>query len=391
MRPQTPIYFVRDPIYFVRAKDIRMRLSGYCLCLAAALAPGLAWAGTFKTLYAFGGANDGVGPMAPLTAGNGALYGTTFRGGPNGAGTVFTLNLQTGVESVLTSMVSLTATPVLLVKKTLYGTTTAGDNGQGTIFDTTLKNGATNTLYGFPRGRDQAYPSGLVKIGGSLYGVTYNGGNFDGGSVFAYDLKTTVLTTLYSFTGGADGAHPVQVVAEKGLLYGVASKGGESGEGAIFKIALPSGAETVLHSFSGTTDGSGPNGIGFDKGLIYGAASFGGANNDGTLFSLDPSTEKLTVLYTLVGGADGCLPVGPPAIIKHRLYSVAASCGSDANQGALFDVDMPTGVEKTLHVFSNGNDGVSPLGALLLSGGVLYGTASYGGVNNAGTIFEYVP
>ena len=369
-----------------------MRVGRYGCVLAVLLAPAAAQAGTFKTLYAFGGANDGVGPMAALIAGNGALYGTTFRGGPDGSGTVFSLDLQTDAESVLTSsMISLPATPVLLAHDVLYGTTTAGDNGQGTIYAFDLKTTATTTLYAFPRGRDQAYPSGVIKIGGSLYGATNNGGDYDDGSIFAFDLKSGVLTTLYSFTGGADGAHPLQVVNDKGVLYGVASRGGASGLGAIFKLDIGSGAETVLYSFAGAADGSQPNGIAFDHGVIYGAASFGGADNDGTLFSLDPSTNKLTVLYTLAGGSAGCVPIGPPAIVKHHLYSVASSCGSNANQGTLFDVDVLSGKEKTLHVFANGPDGVSPLGALLLSGGVLYGTASYGGANNSGTIFEYVP
>ena len=132
-------------------------------------------------------------------------------GGPDGSGTVFSLDLQTDAESVLTSsMISLPATPVLLAHDVLYGTTTAGDNGQGTIYAFDLKTTATTTLYAFPRGRDQAYPSGVIKIGGSLYGATNNGGDYDDGSIFAFDLKSGVLTTLYSFTGGADGAHPLQ-------------------------------------------------------------------------------------------------------------------------------------------------------------------------------------
>ena len=141
-----------------------MRVGRYGCVLAVLLAPAAAQAGNFKTLYAFGGANDGVGPMAALIAGNGALYGTTFRGGPDGSGTVFSLDLQTDAESVLTSrMISLPATPVLLAHDVLYGTTTAGDNGQGTIYAFDLKTDchdnalrvSTRPRPGLPERRDQ--------------------------------------------------------------------------------------------------------------------------------------------------------------------------------------------------------------------------------------------
>ncbi len=53
--------------------------------------------GTFRTLHAFTGGNEGCVPIAPLIGdGHGALYGTTYRGGgsancSNGCGTVFRL------------------------------------------------------------------------------------------------------------------------------------------------------------------------------------------------------------------------------------------------------------------------------------------------------------
>ena len=41
-----------------------------------------------------------------------------------------------------------------------------------------------------------------------------------------------------------------------------------------------------------------------------------------------------------------------------------------------------------LHTFTNGFDGTGPKGALVLSGGTLYGTASSGGGGTAGTVFQ---
>jgi uncharacterized repeat protein (TIGR03803 family) len=50
-------------------------------------------AGEENTIYRFVGGSDGLGPSAGLASMNGVLYGTTFKGGANNAGTVFSLSL----------------------------------------------------------------------------------------------------------------------------------------------------------------------------------------------------------------------------------------------------------------------------------------------------------
>ena len=361
--------------------------------IAATLAmPMIAQAGTFKTIYTFAGGNDAAAPEAALIANDGILYSTSSRGGPSDAGTVYSYNLATGTETVLTtSMLSLPYTAVLRVGPRLYGTSSVADNGAGNIFSYNLKTGVTKDLYAFPPGRNLANPGGLLKLGANLYGTAHSGGSSENGSIFSYNPKTAIQTTLYNFSGGADGKNPIQLLPIHGVLYGTTSGGGTNGQGSIFKFDTGSNTLTTLYSFSGAIDGSRPSGINYEHGLIYGTANFGGANSDGTVFTMDPATNKVSVLYTFVGGANGCVPFGKPAIYKGHLYSVAGSCGSGANQGTLFDIKISTGALTTLHVFANGPDGVSPGAGLLLNNGVLYGTASYGGQNNAGTIFTYTP
>jgi len=63
--------------------------------------------GAYNTLYAFKGGDDGFYPDQPLVALKGNIYGTTKYGGSNhchqkqGCGTIFKLNLATGLETVL--------------------------------------------------------------------------------------------------------------------------------------------------------------------------------------------------------------------------------------------------------------------------------------------------
>jgi uncharacterized repeat protein (TIGR03803 family) len=103
-------------------------------------------AGELATVYAFsnlddGGLNvDGIGPSGTLVEGNdGALYGTTAYGGPNGAGTVFRITTS-GSMNILYAFGTL---------KTVHGTPL---DGNGLKFLTKAKDGSfygTSTLGGF--------------------------------------------------------------------------------------------------------------------------------------------------------------------------------------------------------------------------------------------------
>jgi uncharacterized repeat protein (TIGR03803 family) len=374
-----------------------MSLDKFASALAAvalaAAAPVMAHAGTFTTLYSFAGGNtDGSSPQDTLTYKNGKLYGTTERGGPNDAGTVFAFDLKSGTNTVITTaMGSLPFTPVTFDVEKIYGTTSAANNGDGNIYSINLANGMVQNLVAFPQGQSQALPSGLTRLGATLYGTTSNGGSFNMGAIFSYSPHAKTAASLYSFGGGSDGNQPDGLLDHKGMLYGVTLRGGANGDGTLFMFNPATNTKTILHSFAGAADGNYPNGFAFSQNMIYGTALFGGANNQGTLFKIDPATGAATLLYSFIGGATGCVPFGKPAIYEGHIYGATSSCGDTANQGTLFDYGIASGKLKILHVFSNGPDGVSPLGSLTLNNGVIYGTTAFGGANNGGTIFEYAP
>ncbi len=261
--------------------------------------------GTEKVLHSFGNSPDGNFPVAGLIDVNGTLYGTTQFGGGDknkcgvgvGCGTVFSIT-PSGTEKVLHSFSggsdgAVSAASLIEVKGKLYGTTESGGTyGYGTVFRITLS-GREKVLYSFgPSGSDGAFPeAGLIDLGGTLYGTTYNGGTHGDGTVFSVTLSGTEKV-LHSFGGyfyGRDGALPTASLTKvKGTLYGTTVSGGANSAnegGTVFSVTT-TGVEKVLHSFR-NGDGSGPYASLINvNGTLYGTTQTGGTYGDGAVFAL---------------------------------------------------------------------------------------------------------
>jgi uncharacterized repeat protein (TIGR03803 family) len=173
--------------------------------------------GTETVLHSFGdGTKDGRTPYAELIrdqAGN--LYGTTYEGGgigcTDGCGTVFKIN-KAGKETVLHRFAGGTADGCFpyggLIRDSaanLYGTAqSCGASNFGTVFKLN-KTGKETIVHSFAGGTtDGEYPTYttlLMDAGGTLYGVTQQGGTTGGGIVYKLTQKGKE-TVLYSFLGG---------------------------------------------------------------------------------------------------------------------------------------------------------------------------------------------
>ncbi len=334
-----------------------------CALLVLCVITAIAAPAQFKTLHSFDG-TDGSTPYGALVQGiDGNLYGTTEAGGANGAGTVF--------------------------KMTTGGTVTA--------------------IYNFcslASCKDGANPNaGLVQdTDGNFYGTTFGDDNPTcGGSGCGTVFKITsggTLTTLHSFcalSSCLDGGNPTAALVQgtDGNLYGTTSAFGKDLEGTVFKITT-SGKFTTLHTFSGT-DGNSPYGglIQSIDGNFYGTTGYGGGDGNGTVFKITP-TGKLTTLHSFKG-ADGANPyaglVQLPYPSGPTLYGTTYAGGANG-YGTIFEI-TPTGTLTTDYSFCSQpscTDGANPSAGLVEATNLtLYGTTSYGGASNYGTVFGMDP
>ncbi len=205
--------------------------------------------GEFQTLHSFGATSLGY-PNGPLVQGSdGFLYGTTFYGGTNGAGTIYKISISGNFKAIATF---------------------------GGIFG--------------------ANPFGpLIEGGdGNFYGLASRGGTNAGGVLFKVSPSGT-QTILHNFTGGTDGSNPVGglVQATDGNLYGTNDLGGAFGWGILFCYspgAVPTGQTRfhVLHDFNPAT-GASPQVtlLQHTNGKLYGDTAVGGSADRGAFYSLD--------------------------------------------------------------------------------------------------------
>jgi uncharacterized repeat protein (TIGR03803 family) len=365
---------------------------------------------------------DGAYPLGALIVGrDGAFYGTTSEGGRWGYGEVFRLeppvNPQAGwliypiysfCSSPLCGNGSYPGGSLLLgADGALYGTTSkggyVGDSG-GTVFKLTHSDTYpywTHTViyYFCSVGYsclDGYHPMAelIADKDGVLYGTTEYGGDNDSGTAFkltppAAGASAWTETVLHSFCSNEfnqicnDGAYPKSglVFDTQGNLYGTTSSGGACHDpiygpcvGTVFKLTRPGNStadwtQSVTHSFESGLSGSIPVAalIVDSQNNLYGTTITGGPSTAiygpgwGTVFKLGPphwdgTHRTLTVLTSFdairLGPSN---PAGAVTLYQGALYGTTAYGGpggsvdcvdfevSQAGCGTIFKVQLPLG------------------------------------------------
>jgi uncharacterized repeat protein (TIGR03803 family) len=247
-------------------------------------------------------------------------------------------------------------------------------------------------LHSFANTPDGANPRQLAWMNGFFYGATANGGANGQGSIFKFDTNGSVLTTVYSFTGATNnGSQPNNLLVTNNMIYGTAY-GGTNSVGMIFAINPNGTGFTPLYSFARTNvppDGNTPlAGLITDGGMLYGTAHAGGTNGGGALFKISTSGTGYTILHWFTTNApDGFSPQSELVLSGGMLYGTTTA-GGVSNLGTVFAIGTNGTGYTTLHSFTNTVNGQSPYGGLVLNSGMLYGTTGGGTGTTNGSIFS---
>lgn len=396
------------------------------------------------------GTNAEAGSL--VLSSSGAIYGIFRNGGANGTGAVFELTPPTGSQTAWTETVLYSfgvsgkgdgASPIFLglpdSQGNLYGITLIGGAiGGGTVFMLSPPgNGRSDwseTIlhsFRFSQFDGNAPNGGLIRDAqGNLFGTTGAGGSNGFGTVFQISPPGSgrtdwTETLLYSFgpAYSLSGTEPLAGLVQdaQGNLYGTTYEGGTKNEGTVFELSPPGASngawtETVLYSFgaNGTADAMQPSTelVMDGQGNLYGATWAGGAQDRGAVFEVSPPaggggawTE--TVLHSFQTNGDYADGNQPSSILlrdgQGNLYGVTYWGGgtnsTSSGSGVIYELSPPNGSgaswsETILYAFGSNSsaDGANPGGKLIEDGqGYMYGTTAWGGTNDYGTVYRFVP
>lgn len=275
----------------------------------------------------------------------------------------------------------------------LYGTTEfGGTNNDGALFFAT-PSGSSAPLFYFDGAKSGANPVGaltLASTDGNFYGTTSSGGKFGFGTLFRFNASTLKLNVLHHFSSTEGSPLVAPIEAKDKRLYGTTVAG------TLYRVTLPNGPFTILPN----TVPQEPLGPLFQAsdGFLYGTTELGGTNNLGTIFRMATNgTIKIIHNFT---GLDGSNPAGPLVQGKDgNLYGTTQHGGAATDDtGTVFKLTLPSLVFSTLFSFDPFNlDATNVAGAFPFAGllqgpdGNFYGSATNGGANTAGTLFQITP
>lgn len=341
-----------------------------------------------------------------IQANDGMLYGLTKQGGVNNYGVLFQYNINTNaliVKNYFAGGVNGNNPFGSLIQANdnmLYGLTEfGGTNGAGVLFQYDLssntfikKSDFNNTNGRSPKGR-------LMQANdGNLYGLTAQGGTYSNGVLFQYNIINGILLPKINFRLQINGASPQGslIQASDGKLYGMTNSSNINSignDGTIFQYDISSNVLVNKLVFGISTDGAGPRFslLKLNDGRLFGVTEQNGINNEGVLYEYNPSIKSYTKKIDFSSVITGKFPSGALISANNgKMYGLTGDGGIYAG-GVLFEYDNNTNtlVKKVDFASSSGR---SPFGAMVeASDGNLYGTTTYGGVNDKGVLFQYNP
>ncbi len=342
-----------------------------------------------------------AGVIVGSTAGMATGHGAVFRLNQAGSNFVTTYTFPTFDSDGTNVVAGLTVG----TNGFLYGTARFGGANAGVFFRLRPDGSGfeAKKFFGYAdlsQGSD-AFSGVIQGSDGRFYGAMSAGGIAPPGStalgtVYGMNEDGSGFQVLHTFLStGADGRQPMAAPIEgnDGALYGTAYFGGGAAAGAIYRVGNDGNGYTLIHRF--TNSGSGQNSstrlLAGQDGRLYGVTESGGPSGGGVVFAISTAGSGFTPLKTFASTGTG-LRTPKGALIQDTngvLYGTASLGGADGF-GGVFQILTNGGGFTVMHEFSAiGGDGRQPEAGLAFGGdGYLYGVTRFGGGSVNGSLFR---
>ena len=256
--------------------------------------PATAAVATVLTFSGTAGANKGARPSSKLVDdGAGFMWGATEQGGAFNRGTIFKVNVMTGVLATVVEFSGPDGgSPSSLATD---GNGFIWAVADGFIVKVSILAGEmtyVSQYTGDPAVAKSRFAAWATSDGrGFLWGTSSGSA---GGTVFKVDAATGERITVVQFPAAAGSLDGQLVNDGNGSMWGTTSRGGASGRGTVFKVDIETGALTTVVEFTGfgnqPRSGAGPVGglLKQRDGYFYGLTASGGPTIMGTVFRVGP-------------------------------------------------------------------------------------------------------
>lgn len=362
---------------------------------------------------------EGESEIYPNTDGlvessDGKLYGLIRNGGVNDCGILYEYNIQSDTLIYKSSFEETTTGKrpigklILSDHQTLYGLTSfKGLNDKGLVFEFDFINNLFSVIHNFEVEDGANFESGnsLVLYNNKLVGEMLSNG------IYEIDLNDNSFSIKHNFDGLMDGRYPEGslVLASNGDFFGMTNNGGEYDGGTIFSYNSNTENYSKKIDLHRNINGKKPFGglIQASNGKVYGLTPHGGYDDSGVLFEYDNTsgeyTKKLNIFLEKEGPANRPYGQRPWGTLfeasNHKLYGTTEDGGSYdmTGRGSILNYDIENDTISIDHFFTN-QEGIRPLGNLIeTEDGKLWGMTNNGGSfyqddyesPGYGVLFEY--
>jgi uncharacterized repeat protein (TIGR03803 family) len=224
-------------------------------------------------------------------------------------------------------------------------------------------------------------PTALVAASdGAFYGAAFGNNPTQGGALFRLSSDGAEFNVVRQFIYNDDlgWAPSALVLGTEGWLYGLTQGGGASGGGTVFRVQTNGAAYEVLREFDySANDPTLPEGLMLgSEGWLYGTSPyFGGSNTLAAIFRLKVDGSGFAVIYVAAVHAYSGHFLSVMEASDHLLYGTTTYGGTN-NAGTIFKLNRNgSGFEVLRHLGdASGQTGFPRDGLVEGADGALYGT-----------------